>query len=120
MKEYTNGTELDKLAILWTTPDRDVAMHFALMYPRVSKQHDWWDVVRVILWGPSGKLLATDEELQLYIKTMIDNGVEVLACKGSAGIYGVEEKLIDLGIEVIYMGKPLTDMIKSDWKVISA
>ena len=47
-------------------------------------------------------------------------GLEVLACKGSAGIYGVEEKLIGLGVKVIYMGEPLTYMIKSDWKVISA
>lgn len=119
MKEYTNGNQLDKLAILWTSSERDVAMHFALMYPRVSKQHGWWDEVSLIVWGPSEKLLAADEELQLYIKAMLDNGVEILACKGSADIYGVGEKLTSLGIEVLYMGEHLTKMLKTDWKVIT-
>lgn len=40
---------------------------------------------------------------------MLDNGVEISACKQSADMYGVEEKLTSLGIEVIYKGEPLTN-----------
>lgn len=34
---FNDDNKLDKLEILWTSSERDVAMHFALMYCRVSK-----------------------------------------------------------------------------------
>ena len=43
------------------------------------------------------------------------SGVELLACKECADSYGVSEKFEELGIEVKYMGQPLTSMLKSDW-----
>jgi hypothetical protein len=119
MKEHPDGDGLDKLAVLWTSPDHDVALRFVFMYSRNSKSHGWGEVVRLIVWGPSAKLLAEDEELQLYIREMLDNGVKIVACKACADMYGVGEKLGGLGIEVIYMGEPLTKMLKSDWKVIT-
>lgn len=119
MKEYEDKSGLDKLAILWKSADREAAMHFALMYPRVSRKNGWWDIIRLIVWGPSIKLLAADEELQLYIHNMLDNDIEVVACKGSADMYGVGEKLCSLGVEVTYMGEHLTKMLKANWKIIT-
>jgi len=46
-------------------------------------------------------------------------GIIVEACKACADQYGVAGKLEELGITVKYMGKPLTDFLKSDAKVVT-
>jgi hypothetical protein len=46
-------------------------------------------------------------------------GIVVYACKACADQYGVADKLKELGIDVKYMGEPLTDFLKSDAKVIT-
>ena len=56
-----------------------------------------------------------EEELQAYLKKMKDEGVELYACKACADLYGVSDKLSELGITVKYIGKDLTDLIKSGW-----
>ena len=53
------------------------------------------------------------------IKKMMDNGVAVKACVVCANMYGVTDKLRQLGIEVRGMGRPLSEMLKSDWKVLT-
>jgi len=46
-------------------------------------------------------------------------GVELLACKACADRYGVSKRLEELGINVIYMGEPLTGYLKSDYAVLT-
>lgn len=107
--------EPSRLMVLWTSGDREVALKMVYMYTYNAKKRDWWDQIRFIIWGPSSKLLATDLELQGEIKKMMEVGVEVLACKACADLYGVSDKLETLGIEVDYMGVPMTDMLKQGW-----
>jgi hypothetical protein len=108
-----------KLLVVWTSGDRDVALKMVYMYSFNAKKNGWWDEVRFLVWGPSSKLLSEDTELQDYIKKMQDEGIELLACKACADSYGVSEKLEALGVEVKYMGVPLTEMLKSDWTTIT-
>jgi hypothetical protein len=68
-----------------------------------------------VVWGPSSKLLAGDLELQEGIQQMKEAGVELLACKACSDMYGVSDKLAALGVDVKYMGVPVTDMLKSGW-----
>jgi hypothetical protein len=118
MKEYNTG-EQEKLAVLWTSGDRQVALKMVFMYTRNARKNGWWDVVRLVIWGPSAQLLVNDEELQTYIKEMMDSGIEVVACKGCTNAYGVTDELSNMGIEVLYIGEQFTKMLKSDWKVIT-
>ena len=104
-----------KLLIIWTSGDRDVALKMVYMYAYNAKKNGWWDEVRFVVWGPSSLLLSVDKELQDYIKKMKDEGVILEACKACADMYGVSDKLTALGIDVKYMGKPLTDMLKSGY-----
>jgi hypothetical protein len=104
-----------KLMVLWTSGDREVALKMVFMYTFNAKKRGWWDEIRFVIWGPSSKLLSEDEELQKGIKEMMGAGVEVQACKACADMYGVSDKLAALGIEVKYMGVPLTDMLKGGW-----
>jgi hypothetical protein len=109
------SNEPSKLLVVWTSGDREVAIKMVYMYTYNAKKNGWWDNIRFIVWGPSSKLLSEDEELQKYTQKMKDVGVEVFACKACADMYGVSEKLSDLGLEVKFIGKDLTDMLQDGW-----
>jgi hypothetical protein len=108
-----------RLAVLWTSGDPEVALNVAFMYTHNARARGWFDEVTLIVWGPSARLLAENEELQARVREMGDAGVEFVACKACADGYGVSEALERLGIEVKYMGVPLTEMLKGDWEVVS-
>lgn len=103
----------DELVILWTSGDREVALKMAFMYTFNSRRFKWgFKGVTLVVWGPSTKLLVEDKELQEYVAKMKEKGVKLLACKKCADMYGVSDDLRRLGIEVKYMGKPLTDYLR--------
>jgi len=108
-----------RLAVLWTSGDREVALNVAFMYTHNAKVRGWFDEVTLIVWGPSSKLLSEDEELQAYVGRMAEAGIEVAACQACADNYGVSELLRAMGIDVKYMGSPLTEMLKGDWEVLT-
>lgn len=121
MSNYDNNNESkqDKLLVIWSSADKDVAIKMAFMYTRNSKKYDWWDRVKLLVWGPSAKLLTVDEELQEHIRILKDYGVEVYACLTCANMYGVTPALKELGVEVIGMGVPLTEMLKGGWATLT-
>jgi hypothetical protein len=113
-------TGADKLAVLWTSGDPDVAHKVCFMYTHNAKRSNWFGEVQLIVWGPSSKLLSEDKSLQDAVKAMMDDGIDVKACKACADSYGVSDKLASLGIEVRYMGVPLTRILKSpEWEVLT-
>ncbi|HCX65606.1 MAG TPA: DsrE family protein [Eubacteriaceae bacterium] len=116
---FENKRDQEKIAIVWTSGDRDVALKMVFMYARNAKKKDWWKRVRLVVWGPSAQLLSKDQELQQELKIMQEYGVETFACITCANMYEVTDQLKDLAIEVIPMGPPLTDMIKEGWNVLS-
>ncbi len=118
-KMQKQANEKSKLLVLWTSGDRDVALKVCFMYTHAAAKQKWFDQVRLVVWGPSSKLLANDVELQQKIKAMKKDGVELFACVVCANSYGVSEKLHEMGITVIGMGKPLTKMLKSDWTTLT-
>lgn len=109
----------DQLVVLWTSQDREVAMNMVFMYTKNSKLKGWWKNVRLVIWGPSAKLMIVDQELQTELEALKTAGVELLACKACADRYGVSEKLVAMGIDVVYMGLPLTQYLKGDSTVIT-
>jgi len=108
-----------KLAVLWTSGDPDVAHRVAFMYTHTAKKVGWFDEVTLIVWGPSQRILVGDKDLQAKVKAMQEDGIIVEACIACAMSYGIVEELKALGIPVRPMGQPLTDYLKSDWKVLT-
>ncbi len=107
------------LLVVWSSGDRDVALNMVFMYTYNAKKNGWWENIRLLIWGASSKLLSEDKQLQQEIRKMKEAGVVLLACKACADRYGVSETLQALGIEVKYMGKDLTDMLKGGWKTLT-
>jgi hypothetical protein len=89
------------------------------MYTLNAKRRGWFDVVHLVVWGPSAKLLADNEELQNEIKDMQKSGVVVEACVTCARNYGVVDALNKLDIDVKPMGEPLSERLKGSWKVLT-
>jgi hypothetical protein len=113
------GGDPSKLLVVWTSGDREVALKMVFMYTYYARKYGWWDEIRLLIWGPSSKLLADDAELQDSMKTMSELGVELLACKACSDLYGVSRKLEELGVDVQYMGVPFTEMLKTGWTTIT-
>jgi hypothetical protein len=108
-----------KQLILWTSGDREVALKMVFMYGLYSKKNGWMDNVRLLIWGPSSKLLAEDLELQERLSELKNAGVELYACKACADLYGVADKLTQLGITVMYTGEMLAKLQKNGWYILS-
>jgi len=109
----------EKLIVLWTSADKEVALNMVFMYTLNSKKRQWWKEVDLIVWGPSAKLLTEDKELQDDILRMKEEGVILEACKTCADNYGVARQLEELGIDVKLMGMPLTEYLKQGYRVIT-
>ena len=109
----------NKLAVLWTSGDPDVAEKMGFMYTYNAKKQGWFNEVVLIIWGPSAKLLSENKMLQDYVKKMQEAGVIVEACTACAKMYGVNQQLEEMGIDVKGMGIPLTNYLKDGWKTLS-
>ncbi len=108
-----------KLHILWTTGEKEVAMKVIFPYLINAKANGWWDEINLIIWGPSARLAADDQDIQRLLNDTFDSGITVEACQACTDAYKVTAKLIDLQITVRYMGGPFTEYLDSDSKVIT-
>lgn len=109
----------DRLAVVWTSGDPEVAHRVCLMYTHAAHKQKWFDPVLLVVWGPSARLLAADKDVQAKVKAMMQDGMKVQACVVCADSYGVSGRLRELGLEVKPMGLPLTDLLKQGWKVLT-
>ena len=104
----------DKLHILWTNDNFITAEKMVFMYTINSLLNGWWEKVTLIVWGATIKLVSENTDIQEKVTEALEAGVHITACKACADQLGVTDDLEKLGIEVIYWGVPLTDILKND------
>ncbi len=109
----------NKLNILWTSGDPTTAEKMVLMYALNCKLQNWWDEVQLIIWGASAELVNENVLIKVLLKELIEHGVHVTACKVCADMVGARETFEELGVELIYWGEPLTEILKSDGKLLT-
>lgn len=110
---------MDKLLIVWSSGEIEVAKKLVLLYGSVILPRGYWDEAHLMVWGPSAKLLAENTELQEMVSKVIESGVKASVCVVCSDDYGVSEQLSAMGIEPIHTGEFLTQALKSDWKVVT-
>ena len=115
----SNNNLNDTLVVLWTSGDPEVAEKVCFMYTHNALKRGWFKNVILIVWGPSANLLANNSRLESQVKSMISDGIKLQACKACSDSYGVSKKLEDIGVEVIYMGVPLTNYLKSGYSILT-
>lgn len=109
----------NKLLIIWSTEEKEVAKKMVLLYSSVILPRSYWDEAILMVWGPSARLLSQDKELQDKIQEIAQTGVKVQACVVCTDDYDVSEELENIGIELTHTGEMLTQALQSDWKVIT-
>jgi len=109
----------DKLVVLWTSDNPELAKSMVFMYAHNAKRFNWFSDVTLIIWGPSAKLAGENEEIQKELAQMKETGVKIEACVACAAMFGVDGKLRQLGYDVKAMGPPLTDYLKQNYKVLT-
>lgn len=110
---------MDKLLIVWSSGEIEVAKKLVLLYGSVILPRGYWDEAHLMVWGPSAKLLAENTELQAMVAQVIESGVKASACVVCSDDYGVTEQLQAMGIFPTHTGEFLTQALKSDWKVVT-
>jgi hypothetical protein len=104
----------NKLLIVWSSGEKEVAKKLVLLYGSVMLERKYWDEATIMVWGPSAKLLAEDDELQKMMTAVQSTGVNFNACVVCTDDYGVSDKLRELGVELIHTGEMLTEALQSD------
>ncbi len=110
---------MKKLNVLWTTAEKDVAMRMIFIYLMDAKSMGWYDEIDLIIWGPSARLVAEDDQVQKELDFIMQSGINVEACEGCTQAYGVSDKLRSLGINVRFMGEPLTKILHSTDRLVT-
>ena len=109
----------NKLLIVWSSQDKEVASKLVLLYSSVILPRNYWDEAILMIWGPSAKLLSEDKNLQEKVKEVSATGVKLQACVVCTDDYGVSDELRSLGVDLIHTGEVLTNALQEDWKVIT-
>jgi hypothetical protein len=104
----------NKLLIVWSSGEVEVAKKLVLLYGSVMLERKYWDEATIMIWGPSAKLLAENEELQKQFLVVKNSGVKFNACVVCTDDYGVSASLKELGVELIHTGEMLTHALQSD------
>ncbi len=108
-----------KAKILWTTDNKETALHMVCLYAHNALLKGWMDEVEVLVWGASQRLIAEDAEVRAKVEAMITDGVKVVACLKCADSLEITAPLQTCGIDVHYTGELLSTWINSGESVIS-
>jgi len=86
-----------------------------LMYAVNSLKHKWLTDVRLFFFGPAEGLLLRDEDLQELVMEYHRQGGTAVACRYLSDREGSSAGLDDLGLDVAYVGEPISDLIKEGY-----
>ncbi len=106
---------MHRVFMILSSADKIVHQELSFPYSYNSKKQGWMDQVRVILWGPTEKIVIEDLDFQEQVRLLMDTGVEVYACKACSDNFGVSDELEKIGIDVRYVGTFVTEMLKEGW-----
>jgi hypothetical protein len=119
LKERLSMKDKKHLYVLWTNDNPVTAEKMVFMYTINSLLKGWWEKVTLIVWGAPARLVSENTDIQEKVKEALEAGVHVTACKACADQLEVTDDLEKLGIEVIYWGVPLTEILKNDEKLLT-
>ena len=104
----------ETLYILWTNADRVTANLMVFMYAENSMRYHKWDVITIIVWGATTKLVAEDALIQSRIRALQELGVHFTACITCAEELGVADMIRSLNIDLVKWLNPLTALLRGN------
>ena len=104
-----------KVFVVVSSADEEVVAGVGLRYSLNAAKNRWLDEVKVIIFGPAGKLVACNPRDQEKIKELQEAGVEVMACKACTDEQNISSILEGAGIKVLYVGSIISQLLKDGW-----
>ncbi len=100
-----------KVIVIISSADEEL-IWTGIFYATKGTRNSFMDDIRLVLWGPSERIISENNELQGMIREYQEFGNPVYACKTCSDRYDVSEKLEKLGYEVDYVGSIVSGWIK--------
>jgi hypothetical protein len=104
----------DKLLVIIATGERAKAQA-GVMYALNAVKHAWLGEVKLYFFGPAEGLLLDDEDLQVMVHDFRQLEGEPVACRFLADRDGQSEGLRELGVQVQYVGPPISELIRAGY-----
>ena len=108
-----------KVFVVVGSGDKDVIMWPGLKYPLTATTEKCMDEVKVVIFGTAEQLDAYDLEVQQRLRELQEAGIKILACNACADEYNITDILEEAGIEVIYVGPVISQLLKDGWASLS-
>jgi hypothetical protein len=105
----------NRVFVIVSSADREVVLEPGFLYPLNAKKKKWMDEVKVIIFGPAEKLVASDVKLQEKVKKLLAEGIEVMACKWCSDHWQISDQLEEIGIKVEYVGSVMSQLLQDGW-----
>ncbi len=102
----------DKILVIISTAEREKALT-GLMYAVNALKHGWMKEVQLFFFGPAEKLLLRDNHLQALVQEFQSLQGKPIACKFIAEREEIGDQIAELGVEVVYVGERISDLVKS-------
>lgn len=91
-----------------------------IMYAVNAKKNNWLEDVKLMFFGPSEKLiLSDDDEIKNSMETIRKVGLVPTACKAIARNENIEPRLINMGVNVEFVGTIVSNLIKEGYSVLT-
>jgi hypothetical protein len=104
----------DKLLVIISSSEPGVAQA-GMMYALNAFKHCWMDDVKLFFFGPAQELLPRDPELQRLLAEYQAQAGAAVACKYLADRDGTAEQSATLGVQVVYVGTMISDLIRDGY-----
>lgn len=104
----------DRIVVIIATGERAKAQA-GLMYAVNATKYGWLEDVKIVFFGPSESLLLEDEDLQELLREFHRHEQKAIACKYVASRTGAGDGLGALGVDVVYVGELISNLIKDGY-----
>ena len=103
----------DKVLIIIATSDHGKAQT-GVTYAMRTMQEGWMGEVKLIFFGPGQNVLLENKAIQDMVK-VIGEAEKPLVCKRIADSVDQAKDYEALGVDVVYVGKVISDLIKEGY-----
>lgn len=104
----------DRIIVIIATAEAAKARTGA-MYALNAMKHGWLEDVKLVLFGPAEQLFLEDPDFQDLVRQFMELAKTPLACRYLSDREGTSERLRDLGLDVQFVGAPISEAIREGY-----
>lgn len=103
-----------KVLVIVSTENKEKALG-ALVFTQNSIKNQRFEDTKLILFGPSEKLVSEDPALQGVVADIVSMKGEPVACKFISDMHNISSQLTSIGFKLEYVGDPIGQFINDGY-----